>query len=155
MTELMIDIIKQLLKEQTGELKNEMKESLKEVKAQLEENKKLESRSLYFERKTRKNNIVVSGFNLENENLPNETITRLNNLLDLNITINDIDKTFNHQARIKGTEIEIDGKWYTAKELQEGELNSEKEGKEESSDGSGEESVENEEIEEQNKSRQN
>ncbi|KAG5893234.1 hypothetical protein JTB14_013396 [Gonioctena quinquepunctata] len=62
-------------------------------------------------------------------------------------------RTLNHQARIKGTKIEIDGKWYTSKELQEGELNSEKEGKEESSDGSVEESVENDEIEEQKKSR--
>ncbi|KAG5880145.1 hypothetical protein JTB14_018148, partial [Gonioctena quinquepunctata] len=56
--------------------------------------------------------------------------------------------TLNHQARIKGTEIGIDGKWYTAKELQKVELNSEKGGKEESSDESGEESVKNEEIEE-------
>ncbi|KAG5860907.1 hypothetical protein JTB14_005133 [Gonioctena quinquepunctata] len=99
MTELTIDIIKQLLKEQTAELKIEMGESLKEAKAQLGESEekigRLESRSLYFERKEEKNN---------------------------------------HQARIKGTEIVIDGKWYTPKELQERELNTEIEGNEESSD---------------------
>ncbi|KAG5875660.1 hypothetical protein JTB14_009271 [Gonioctena quinquepunctata] len=47
---------------------------------------------LVSRKKTRKNSIVVFGFNLDNKNQSNKTIIRLDNLLDPNITINDIHK---------------------------------------------------------------
>lgn len=92
------DLIIQANKEQTAELRKDIKSCEENLTSQLKKNiskvKKLENRCLYLERKVRKNNIVIFGTDFENDNLVQLTISKLNELLGLQLTTDDINNIY-------------------------------------------------------------
>lgn len=100
MTEVTLAQIKDLLS-QANKVQSE--ELLKEIKAdvtqQLKESneriEKLENKYLFYERKLRKNNIIIFGLdNVDNTDLVRYTLGRINEVLDLNFSDSDINNVY-------------------------------------------------------------
>lgn len=98
MGEVNLENIKILLQDQSEELKASIKDSLEAVSIQVHRNtksiQKLENRFLLLERKIRRNNIVVFGLKVDESKVAEDTLQKLNSLLDLQLTINDINNIY-------------------------------------------------------------
>ncbi|CAG9822052.1 unnamed protein product [Phaedon cochleariae] len=98
MTNVTLDDIKTLLKEQTVELKNEIKTNVKHIHQNIEQTiKKLEiveKQCIFLERKIRRNDIIIFGLDLQDTNLPKATLLKLNELLGLKLKLNDINNVY-------------------------------------------------------------
>ncbi|CAG9823944.1 unnamed protein product [Phaedon cochleariae] len=98
MTYVTLDDIKTLLKEQTVELENEIKTNVKHIHQNIEQTiKKLEiveKQSIFLECKIRKYNIIIFGLNLQDTNLPEAILLKLNELLGLKLKLNDINNVY-------------------------------------------------------------
>lgn len=98
MDTISISDIKTLLNEQTKDIKKDIKRNFKHIESKIYKNSKkiteLEKRCLYLERKIRKNNIIIFGLNISDENLVTNTILKLNTYLESNITENDINNIY-------------------------------------------------------------
>lgn len=96
------DLFQLLLKantKQTEDIKAEIKASEKNVTEKITTIQKkvvtLEKKCLFFERKIRRNNIVLFGLERENnENLVQKVTAKLNELLHVNITLEDINNIY-------------------------------------------------------------
>lgn len=101
MSDLTVEKIEQLLqtanKRQTEELRQNLKDVIEDVTQKLKKTDekllKLETRSIFFERKIRKNNIVVFGIEVQ-ENLLDNTLTKINELLGTNLVEADINNIY-------------------------------------------------------------
>lgn len=90
MGELTLANIEELLARQTIQINQNISDNLKLLQSNENRVKKLEQRCLYLERRLRRNNIVIFGLSIDGTDLSNQTLLKLNSLLDLNITIRDI-----------------------------------------------------------------
>lgn len=97
-TNQLYELLKHSQEEQTNKLTNEIKkisekydDKIKKLETNLDQ---LQNHYLNFERYKRKNNIMVFGLNLGNENLLQNTIGKLNSLLGINLTPNNINNLF-------------------------------------------------------------
>lgn len=84
---------------QTEDIKAEIKASERNVTDKIKITQKkicaLEKKSLFFERKIRRNNIVIFGLERENnENLVQRVVAKLNELLHINLTSSDINNIY-------------------------------------------------------------
>ncbi|CAH1106218.1 unnamed protein product [Psylliodes chrysocephalus] len=95
---LNIEDIKKLLDDQTDHLRENFKKEIgtlrTDVKKRDEKISFLEKRSLFLERKIRKNNIIIFGLNINENNIVRETIEKLNQLLELNFSLSDINNIY-------------------------------------------------------------
>lgn len=95
MGELTVENLRNLLQEQTQIIKDEFQITLKNISARevktRERIEKLENRCTSLERVIRRNNIIIFGLEVDEEQqLFNYTIQQLNNLLKLNINASDV-----------------------------------------------------------------
>lgn len=90
------DLLSQANKIQSEELLKEIKAGVtKQLREPYERIEKLENKCLLWERKLRKNNIIVFGLdNVNNSDLAKYTLEKLNDVLDLNFNINDINNVY-------------------------------------------------------------
>lgn len=101
MSDLTVEKIEQLLltanKRQTEELRQDLKCVIEDVTHKLKKTEekllKLENRSIFLERKIRKNNIVIFGIEVR-ENLLDNTLAKVNELLGTNLVKPDINNIY-------------------------------------------------------------
>ena len=98
MAELTLDGIKKLLDCQTEQIDNGMNRSLAKINNKLCKNEEqidnVQKQCLFLERKVRKNNIIIFGLDIKDENLVEKVISSLNNLLDLKVTTSEINNVY-------------------------------------------------------------
>lgn len=95
----LFELIQKANKQQTLELKDECRDIIKEINDKLDATNKevdlLKLRCLKIERNSRRNNIIVFGMKASNEKLlPPEVITKLNELLKIQLRKHDIGNIF-------------------------------------------------------------
>lgn len=94
-------LIEQVNSKQTIDLKDFINKELRDIKVTIENEKKrinelelkqedLRSKYLHLDKASRKNNIIIFGLKNENKNLADFTVKKLNEVLDTNISINNI-----------------------------------------------------------------
>lgn len=94
MGELNLATIQELLSQQTAEIKRHTSDSLKTYEKAVQKLEILEKRCIQIERKLRRNNIILFGLTLDGSDLVNQTIVKLNQLFNLNITTSDLNNIY-------------------------------------------------------------
>lgn len=94
MGELTLGKIEELLIKQTAEINKNIDQKLKIVKRVEEKVEALEKKNLMLERRLRKNNIVIFGLTIDGSEIVEQVITKLNGLLNLEITRSHINNIY-------------------------------------------------------------
>lgn len=94
MGEITLKGIEKLLENQTLQINKNTNDSLRILKKTEKRICELQKRCNYLERKLRKNNIIIFGLTLDGSDITSQTITKINNLLDLEFTVNDINNIY-------------------------------------------------------------
>lgn len=92
------DLLKESQEKQTEKLLEELQTNQKHIHKKIEINEKaieeLRYKHLHLERKYRKNNIVIFGLKATGENLFEYTIEQLNNLLEISLSLRDVNNIY-------------------------------------------------------------
>lgn len=84
--------------QQTNEIKTEIKGSIKEVTYEINKLKdqvqELETRCLLLERKSRKNNIVIFGLEVKQNDLVEKTVNTINDLFQINLIQSELNNVY-------------------------------------------------------------
>lgn len=98
MGSLTLEAIKELLNKQTKEIKEDILMSNNILKQKIAHNKEkintLQKKCLFLERKVRKNNIVIFGLSVDGNKLVEDTLTKINTLLGIDLVPNDINNIY-------------------------------------------------------------
>lgn len=107
--ELLIKAQEEQSEKLTKEIKRNREEYSKTVKKTEKDLQTLFDKYTYLERKRRKNNLVVFGLQIKEENILKETLTSLNSLLEINIRESDVNNIYSigKQENKKGILIEF------------------------------------------------
>lgn len=90
--------LESIINKNSEEIKQEIKGISNQLNGKLEQLEKrcirLENRVISLERKSRKNNIIIFGLDISQDDLLNSTVKKLNDLLEIEITASDVNNIY-------------------------------------------------------------